>query len=149
MLRFALTILAAVTLAGCASSHSASSYGRGQTRQEMTVRFGTIESLRPVSLESDRGGSVGTVTGAMLGGLAGSNVGGGRGAVAATVLGAVAGGAAGAAVEGALARRDGVEVTVRLDTGQYIAVVQEADQDLRPGDRVRVLSGGGTTRVTR
>lgn len=145
-----LGLLFSVTLmAGCAGSHSASDYGRGQTRQEMLVRFGVVESVRPVTIESDRGGSVGTVTGAVLGGLAGSNIGGGRGAVAATVLGAVAGGAAGAAVEGSLASKQGVEVTVRLDNGQYIAVAQETDQDLRPGDRVRVLSGGGATRVTR
>ena len=29
-----------------------------------------------------------------------------------------------------------------------IAVVQEADDNFRPGDRVRVLTGAGGTRVT-
>ena len=35
-----------------------------------------------------------------------------------------------------------------LDSGKYIAVVQEADEAFRSGDRVRILSGRGTTRVT-
>jgi outer membrane lipoprotein SlyB len=37
---------------------------------------------------------------------------------------------------------------VLLDSGRYIAVIQEADEMFRPGDRVRVLSGRGSTRVT-
>jgi outer membrane lipoprotein SlyB len=41
-----------------------------------------------------------------------------------------------------------VEVTVLLDSGRYIAVVQEADEPFRAGDRVRVLSRHGATRVT-
>jgi outer membrane lipoprotein SlyB len=39
------------------------------------------------------------------------------------------------------------EITVLLDSGKYIAVVQGADELFRAGDRVRVLSGR-TTRVT-
>jgi len=41
-----------------------------------------------------------------------------------------------------------VEVTVQLDNGQYVSIVQEADEAFRPGDRVRILSGRGATRVT-
>jgi outer membrane lipoprotein SlyB len=37
---------------------------------------------------------------------------------------------------------------VMLDGGQYIAVVQEADEEFQVGDRVRVLSGRRTTRVS-
>ena len=35
-----------------------------------------------------------------------------------------------------------------LDSGKYVAVVQEADEDFRAGDRVRILSGRGATRVS-
>jgi outer membrane lipoprotein SlyB len=41
-----------------------------------------------------------------------------------------------------------VEVTVLLDSGKYVAVVQQADEPFRAGDRVRVLSGRNSTRVT-
>jgi outer membrane lipoprotein SlyB len=42
----------------------------------------------------------------------------------------------------------GVEVTVLLDSGKYMAIVQEANEAFRAGDRVRVLSGRTSTRVT-
>jgi outer membrane lipoprotein SlyB len=42
----------------------------------------------------------------------------------------------------------GFEVTVLLDSGRYIAVVQAADEAFKPGDRVRVLGGPHSVRVT-
>jgi len=45
-------------------------------------------------------------------------------------------------------RQKGVEITVKLDSGRLIAITQAADEVFRVGDRVRVLSGGGTTRVS-
>ncbi len=48
-----------------------------------------------------------------------------------------------------MATRDGVELTVRLDNGDLRAITQEQTGELfRAGDRVRLLSSGGTTRVT-
>ena len=79
-----------------------------------------------------------------------STIGGGRGQAVATVIGAVAGGLAGSAVEEGATRTPGVEVTVRLDNGQFLAVVQaDEGEGFRPGERVRILRDGGTTRVTR
>ena len=44
----------------------------------------------------------------------------------------------------------GLEVTVRLDNGQFLAVVQaDEGEAFRAGERVRVLRDGGTTRVSR
>ena len=47
-------------------------------------------------------------------------------------------------------RQKGIEVTVKLDGGRMIAITQAADdkETFKVGDRVRILSGGGTTRVT-
>jgi outer membrane lipoprotein SlyB len=143
----ALALVAATALGGCAGSLSGSSYSRSEARQEQTVRLGVVESVRPVTIEGEKG-VLGAVTGAVVGGYAGSNVGGGRGSELATVLGAVAGGVAGSAIEGKVNTKQGLEITVKLDNGQLIAVTQEADEQFRPGDKVRVLSGGGTTRVT-
>lgn len=141
--------LAAATLAGCAGSRSGEVYTRDQARQEMTVRMGVVESVRPVALEGTRSG-VGSLAGAAVGGVAGSSVGGGKGQVVGAILGAVAGGVAGHAIEEGSTRKPGMEITVRLDSGQIIAVVQEGDSEqFRSGDRVRVLSGRGETRVSR
>lgn len=141
-----LVVLAAL-IAGCASSNSGGVYTREQTRQVQTVRMGVIESVRTVKIEGTKS-AVGTVAGAAVGGVAGSSVGQGKGSVVAAVVGAVAGGLAGSAIEEGVTRKDGVELTVKLDSGTLFAIVQEADEKFYPGDRVRVLEGGGETRVS-
>lgn len=140
-------LIVAAALAGCASSQSGSSYSRSQTRGEMTVRMGVVESVRQVTIEGSNT-PVGTLAGGVIGGIAGSNVGGGRGSTVGSVLGAVAGGVAGSALEERTTKKQGVEITVKLDGGQYLAITQEADEQFRPGERVRILSGQGVTRVS-
>lgn len=142
-----VTALAATLVAGCAPSMSGGAYSREQTRQVQTVRMGVLESVREVQIEGTKT-PVGAGAGAVVGGVAGSTIGEGRGSTVGAVLGAVAGGLAGAAIEEGTTRRKGVELTVKLDGGGLIAIVQEADEVFHPGDRVRVLSGGGVTRVT-
>jgi outer membrane lipoprotein SlyB len=139
--------LTAVILAGCAPSKSGSVYTRDEARREQSVRMGVVESVRHVQIEGTRSG-VGPAAGAAVGGIAGSGVGQGRGSSAAAVVGAVAGGVAGQAAEQAATRRDGLEITVRLDSGRLVAIVQEADEAFKPGERVRILSDGATSRVT-
>jgi outer membrane lipoprotein SlyB len=140
--------LVALVASGCASGLGGDTYARGEARRAMTVQYGSVEEVRPVRLEGTKS-PVGTVAGAAVGGIAGSGVGGGRGQAVATVIGAVAGGLAGSALEEGITRKPGVEVTVRLESGQILAVVQEdGGQAFRPGDRVRVLRDAGTTRVT-
>jgi outer membrane lipoprotein SlyB len=110
--------------------------------------MGYVESVRDVKLEGTRSG-VGPAAGAVVGGIAGSTVGAGRGSAVAAVIGAVAGGVAGQAAEQGVTGKRGVEVTVKLENGQMVAIMQEADETFRPGDRVRILSDGATSRVTR
>lgn len=144
----ATLVLLAAMLAGCASSKSGDVYTRDQARTVHTVKLGVVESVRTVRLEGTKT-PVGTAAGAVVGGVAGSSIGGGRGQTIATVLGAVAGGVAGAAAEEGITRKDGIEITVKLDNGTMLAVVQEATaEQFNPGERVRVLEGGGVTRVT-
>ena len=42
-----------------------------------------------------------------------------------------------------------VSGSVKLDNGALLAIVQEADEVFKPGDRVRILSNGQNSRVTR
>lgn len=142
-----IALLLATALAGCANSMSGSVYSRDQARAEMTVRLGVVESVRQVQIEGTKS-PVGTVAGGVVGGYAGSNVGGGRGSTVGAVLGAVAGGIAGSAIEEHATRTNGLEITVKLDGGNLIAITQEADEVFKPGERVRVLSGRGATRVS-
>ena len=137
----------AIAASGCAYRAGSGDYRGYQVMGEQSVRFGVVESVRDVRINPRETG-VGTAGGAVLGGIAGSNVGGGSGQVAGAVGGAILGGIIGHNVEESANERQGVEITVHLDTGKYIAVVQGADEAFRPGDRVRVLTGRGTTRVT-
>jgi outer membrane lipoprotein SlyB len=113
----------------------------------MLVRMGIVDSVRTVTIEGTQSG-VGVVAGGVLGGIAGSNVGKGSGATAGAVVGAVLGGLAGQAIEEQGSKKAGLEITIRLDSGQLIAVTQEADEAFHPGERVRILSGEGLTRVS-
>ncbi len=140
-------LLVAVTLAGCVSSNSGSVYSREDARRVQTVKTGTVESVRSVKLEGTKS-PVGTIAGGAIGGIAGSGVGGGRGSSIAAVLGAVAGGLAGSAIEEVATRKDALEITVKLDGGALIAIVQEADEVFKAGDRVRIVERGGNSRVT-
>lgn len=140
--------LSAMLLAGCASSKSGDVYSRDQARREMTVRKGVVESVRMVRMEGSRSG-VGSMAGAAVGGVAGSSLGGGKGNIIGAVLGAVAGGIAGNSIEQGATGKEALEITVQLDGGRMIVVVQEgAPNEFRSGDPVRVLSGAGDTRVT-
>lgn len=143
-----LAAVAALAVAGCAAPPRGGADYRGyETRQAQTVQFGVVESVRNVRINATESG-VGATSGAVLGGIAGSTIGQGRGSVAGAVAGAVIGGIAGQAIERDANLRPGIEITVKLEGGRMIAVVQEADENFRPGDRVRVLTGPGGTRVT-
>jgi outer membrane lipoprotein SlyB len=137
-----------LVLAGCADTPSGSVYNRSQTRNEMSVRMGVVQAVRSVVIEGSQSG-VGAVAGGAVGGVAGSNVGEGKGATIGTILGAVAGGVAGQAIEERFTRKDGLEITIKLDNGSIIAITQMADEPFKVGDTVRVLSGNGATRVSR
>ena len=152
-MKYTTTVLAAAAFAtvltGCAGPGlGGGSYSREQARREQTVRMGHIESVREVKLEGTRSG-IGPAAGAVAGGVAGSSIGHGRGSALGAIGGAIIGGIAGQAAEQGLSAKRGVEVTVKLDNGQMVAIMQEADEAFRPGDRVRVLSDGSTSRVTR
>ena len=149
MKKIFLLLISLALLAGCASSKSGDVYNRDQARREQTIRMGVVESVREVLMEGTKS-PVGAVAGAAVGGIAGSTLGGGRGSAVAAVIGAVAGGLAGSAIEEGVTRKQAMEITIKMDNGQMIAIVQEGDpREFQSGDRVRIISTGGESRVTR
>lgn len=143
-MRYALIFL---LLAGCASQGS-HDYVQSEARAVQTVEFGTVQSVRAVTIKGDNA-VVGTVTGAALGGLLGNQIGHGGGRAAATVIGAVGGGIAGNAIERKIDEQDGQEIVIRLDSGATVAIVQPGPHTFAPGDRVRVLTGPKGAHVER
>lgn len=145
-----ITFLAVTALlSGCASSKSGEVYSRDQARRTQTVQMGTVQFVKNIQIEGTKSG-VGTVGGGVAGGVVGSTIGGGKGSILAAVGGAALGAVGGAVAEEKLTKKNGLEITVKLDSGSTIAVVQEADVMYSVGERVRVLTGSdGTTRVVR
>ena len=144
--------LAPVFLSACANpgvpDASALNYTAQSAQQTQSARFGTVLAIQPVLIAPNSTG-IGTLGGAAAGGYLGSKIGGGRGSTAMAILGAVAGGIAGSAAQGAATREQGLQITVKLDDGQTIAVTQAADVQLVVGQRVEVIGGtyGIKTRV--
>ncbi|MES2554414.1 MAG: glycine zipper 2TM domain-containing protein [Pseudomonadota bacterium] len=142
-----LVLSLAALLNACASSNAGDVYSRDEARKVQTVKMGVVESVRAVKLEGTKT-PIGAGAGAVVGGVAGSTIGHGAGSTIAAIVGAVAGGLAGSAAEEGITRKNGVEITVKLDSGPIVAVVQEATEVFQPGEKVRLLESGGTTRVS-
>src|SRR5579864_4712749 len=126
-----IVVAALVALGGCAvTPNSANVYTSRQAQGEQSVRMAVVDSVRPVTIDKNRGdNAAGTLAGGALGGVAaGSLIGKGNGSLAAGVVGAVLGGIAGNQVESNLNQRPGLEITVRLNNGELRAITQDADE---------------------
>lgn len=145
-----IALLATLSVAGCSLPSRGDVYSRHETRQAWDVRHGEVTDIDEVTIEGQR-----TALGRVGGGLVGYEVGrsiAGRGTSGriAGALGGVAGAVAGQAVEEGLTRQDGLQITVQLDDGRSIAVVQAADQAFAVGEKVKVYSRrDGAARVAK
>jgi outer membrane lipoprotein SlyB len=144
-----IALCGALVSVGCASSNSGNVYPRNQVRQAWTVEEGKVSGIKEVRIEGERTG-LGRLGGGYVGYEVGHTVGSGRGNDVAGAVGAVAGAVAGGATEELVTRDQGLEITVDLDKGSSIAVVQAADQQFQVGERVKILRrGDGAARVTK
>jgi outer membrane lipoprotein SlyB len=147
--RLGLPILLAVGLTACTPTTSPSSFSRNEAGRIMPVEYGRVTSIRGVEIRPGQT-RLGAITGAVLGGVGGSQIGRSTAAnVAGAAAGAVAGGAVGSGLQGS-SRTNGVELTVELDSGGSVAVVQPGDpRHYRIGDRVSVTGTADNVRVTK
>ena len=138
-------------LVSCAQdSMSGDVYSKNEARSGQAVQYGRVTDVRNVKIEA--GNQAGALMGGLAGGALGSKIGSGSSAnTAGAIGGALVGGMLGSHVQQSAGSRQGVEITVRLDSGSSVAVVQEVSQKnpnyFRPGDRVRVISSGSSMRV--
>ena len=143
---FALSAVALIS--GCAKpSASANVYNYNQTQRDQIVRNGTVINVRPITIQSEQSSGGGAIAGGAVGGVAGSAIGGGTGRTLAIIGGAILGALAGNAIEDKMDKKDGLEISVRLDNGETRVIAQEADLPIMMNQRVQVISGAGPTRV--
>ena len=144
-------LLILALMIGCAPHYRSSGYDPADVGTPITVQKGEVENVRPAEINQGEIG-FGGMTGAYAGGVAGSAIGDGKGQALATILGVVIGAIAGSAADRAANRRQAEEITVRLDDGRTMIIVQEVSkkENLQSGDRVEVLkTGDGKMRVRR
>ena len=136
-------------LTGCVAGLQGSSYSRSEARQVQEVEFGVVLSTKPVIIEGRRT-DWGELSGVIIGGIAGSSVGEGKGQEIATTLGAIGGAVVGSVAEERATRAQGLELTVKMDSGKTLSIVQEVDEinQFQKGQRVRVLVQGALARVS-
>ncbi len=124
-------------------------YQRGQVGQVQSVETGRVTAIQPVKIEGGTG--AGSLLGAVAGGFLGSNIGSGRASnTAGAVGGALVGSAIGSHAEQSMGSRQGIQITVKLDRGGSIGVVQQVNprEEFYVGDRVRILGSGNSAKVT-
>jgi len=119
-----------------------------QSNTVQSVSYGTVVSAKAVTIQ-DKPDSGKVAGGAAVGVVAGAALAGpGR-----HFAGAVVGGIAGAAIGGAVAESEsvkpGVELVIRLESGQEIAIQIPGQQTFLQGDRVRLTTGPNGTKVDR
>jgi outer membrane lipoprotein SlyB len=145
-----LVTLGAVALtAGCTFPSSQSIYDRNSAGRTMNIDTGNVIAVRSVQV-SGRNTIVGVGGGALVGGAAASG-GSGVGGAVVQAAGAVGGAVLGEAVEEAATRKNAQEITIKLNNGDTIAVVQPVAQEgsFTVGEHVQVMHGAAGTQVRR
>ena len=136
-------LLAAFLIGGCAVSNPDSPYYTNTSQQQKTARvyYGQVMSVSGVNKNKEQDPWA-DAAGVVLEGL---NKGGGQNT--SQVIGAVLGGLAGQAF-GQPAQPKEVEILVLMEGSNEVAkIVQNNDVAFKTGQRVRVVVGGGISRV--
>ena len=144
-----LVIILVLSLALPACSTTGSKvFNAGEAQQIQQVSFGTVLAVEEVRVEGD-GAHTGAIIGGITGAAVGSLFGGGSGKVLSVLGGALAGGVLGHGIEGQVRSFDAYQLTIELENGSNIVVVQRKDEQFfTRGDRVRVIvSGQNAARV--
>ena len=130
MKQFILLITFISFFASCSnSSLKPDTYDRDSSQRISNVLYGEVVSLKKVSIEGEI--KSGTIVGGLVGAAAGSQVSDSK---PESEIGAVIGGAIGATIGGNVSKNiqavEGIQLTINMDDGRTISVVQEVSLSL-------------------
>ncbi len=129
--------LAAAALTGCANrSMSSQTFPRSSAQSVWNVEYGEIVDVRAVEIEGEFP-LLGVLIGSAIGHAAGTEI---SDSSNAGVVGGVVGAVAGGSIEHAASSTNGLQITVDLDSGRTVAIVQDDGEQFQDGERVRVLT---------
>ena len=149
MKKFILLIAYICFLTSCAkSSLKPDTYDRDSSQRISNVLYGEVVSLKRVSIEGET--KSGTIVGGLVGAAAGSQVSDSK---PESEIGAVLVGAIGATIGGNVSKNiqsvEGIQLTINMDDGRTISVVQEiSDYKFEVGDLVEVITIKRRTRIS-
>lgn len=138
-----------IVLAGCSSTSAPVSNNKAGTikrERAAEIQTGMVTKVKQVTVlgkQSSAGYSVGRVAGSIAGGAVGS----GYGSVAGSIAGAFIGGKLGSNADKGLQKKSGLEVSVKLDSGEHVTVTQLAKISFKPGDHVHLVMKGDNAEV--
>jgi|GEM_PF-972240 len=141
-----LTALLVLTLFTSACG-SRKSFSDGDIRSMEGVYYGTVIDVAEVTVAEDpslagpvAGGAVGAIVGSQLGGLLASPLSGNTGNLLLTAAGIVVGADVGNDMQ--KRRYRAMQITMELNNGKVLMVVQGFDEYFVRGDKVRILHMG-------
>ncbi len=149
MLKKNLVVSISLIFFSCANeSLKPDTFPRDSVQRITNVFYGEVVSIQNVNIE----GSIksGIIVGGLIGAAAGSEVSDSK---PESEIGAVLGGVIGANLGGNISKNlqsvDGVQITINMDDGRTVSVVQEiGDYKFSVGDLVEVITTKGKTRVS-
>lgn len=145
-----LSVAVMAGMCGCGRNIASNNYSSASVGEAMTTYAGTVTNVRKVQIQEGEkltDNVAGGLVGGLVGGVGGNMLGKGNGNTATTVGGALLGAAAGAAAQRALSEQEGLEYTVKLDSGSMMTVVQGTDSPLAVGQRALVQVSKNRSRV--
>lgn len=149
-MKYLIIVLSLLLAQGCAKSLEGDVYSRDEAQRTMNVQWATIIETKPIVIEGDRS-QKGQMAGGIIGGAAGYGVTDSNTRALTTAIGTVAGAIVGEMAEEQLTNAQGLEITIKLDNGENIIIVQEVENvnDFVAGDKVKLVSGSGKLHVTK
>ena len=129
-----LILVLALALPACGGKK----FSDGDLRETLAVRYGTVLDVTEVMVEEDPS-LIGPGIGAAAGGLLGSAFGAGTGRTLFVLGGAALGADIGGGIDYRTRRYKANQITMELDNGNVLVVVQGFGEFFVRGDRVRVL----------
>lgn len=148
-----LLIAGALALTSCAAPQRSGQVYYGTEAQTVNqIRYATVVSVRPVTIQSQATGT-GALAGGVAGAAVGSQIGGGNGRIVAGVLGAIAGAAVGKSIEEGGQATAAWEFVLRVKNSagysEDVSIVQPQDGNtFFVGQSVKLIGSGSKTRVS-
>lgn len=157
MKKFLILTTCVLALAGCKNSdiYSGDVYTADQAQRVQRVSYGTVQSVRPVKIQTNASSDgtsnnvIGSLGGAILGGFLGNTIGGGTGRQLAIAGGAIGGAVVGGAVQDSASSTNAVELEIRQENGGTVVLVQKATANqFFVGQEVRMVTNGSQINVS-